>query len=302
MAGQADCRQKAKKFCAAKLADLFKADNQAASRLAFTLAEVLITLGIIGVVAAVTMPVIVAKIQDRINITRWKKTYSILHNAYNQVKAQDIEVCATHFKYDWNKCSNGNPIRDLSYGYWNPEFMYEFLSKLKVVKTCGSYDSYTFTDYKCKDGVDAYVWYCNSGSCYTSLGGEYQIYRRGYAGKRSDISYKGPQSGSALGREAIDLQAVLLEDGTVLYFGGEGQPAVVADVNGWQKGPNMVGKDVFGVQLFENKMVPLGAIGSDGYDNSSYGSSGCSKDIGYAHCNSIECIAGAGCSYKYLND
>ena len=40
---------------------------------AFTLAEVLITLAIIGVVAAVTIPSLVNKYQERVKITKLKK-------------------------------------------------------------------------------------------------------------------------------------------------------------------------------------------------------------------------------------
>lgn len=43
----------------------------------FTLAEVLITLGIIGVVAAMTMPTLIQKNQDKELISRIKKTYSM---------------------------------------------------------------------------------------------------------------------------------------------------------------------------------------------------------------------------------
>ena len=49
---------------------------------AFTLAEVLITLGIIGIVAAMTMPALMAKFNERVWLTRFKQTYSILTNAY----------------------------------------------------------------------------------------------------------------------------------------------------------------------------------------------------------------------------
>ena len=52
-------------------------------RAAFTLAEVLITLGIIGVVAAMTMPVLFAKYQHRVLETAFKKSYANLYNAVN---------------------------------------------------------------------------------------------------------------------------------------------------------------------------------------------------------------------------
>jgi len=47
----------------------------------FTLAEVLITLGIIGVVAALTMPALIAKYQEKEAAVRLKKLYSTLDNA-----------------------------------------------------------------------------------------------------------------------------------------------------------------------------------------------------------------------------
>lgn len=50
----------------------------------FTLAEVLITLGIIGVVASVTMPLLVANYQEKVAITRLKKVYSLLSQVYTQ--------------------------------------------------------------------------------------------------------------------------------------------------------------------------------------------------------------------------
>lgn len=47
----------------------------------FTLAEVLITLGIIGVVAALTMPALIQKNQDKELLSGIKKTYSDISNA-----------------------------------------------------------------------------------------------------------------------------------------------------------------------------------------------------------------------------
>ena len=50
-------------------------------RVAFTLAEVLITLGIIGVVAALTLPFVVANYKEKQLTTAWKKAYSDVANA-----------------------------------------------------------------------------------------------------------------------------------------------------------------------------------------------------------------------------
>lgn len=48
----------------------------------FTLAEVLITLGIIGVIAALTIPNLVANYKEKQTITKLKKVYSTFSNAY----------------------------------------------------------------------------------------------------------------------------------------------------------------------------------------------------------------------------
>lgn len=48
----------------------------------FTLAEVLITLGIIGIVAAMTLPMLIQKQQEKIAVTQLKKTYTVFSQAY----------------------------------------------------------------------------------------------------------------------------------------------------------------------------------------------------------------------------
>ena len=45
---------------------------------AFTLAEVLITLGIIGVVASMTLPAIIQKNNEKTTVSKLKKVYSVL--------------------------------------------------------------------------------------------------------------------------------------------------------------------------------------------------------------------------------
>ena len=49
---------------------------------AFTLAEVLITLSIIGIVAAMTLPTLVQKKQDKELISMTRKVYSDINNAF----------------------------------------------------------------------------------------------------------------------------------------------------------------------------------------------------------------------------
>ncbi len=54
---------------------------------AFTLAEVLITLGVIGVVAAMTIPTLVNSYHEKQRITQLKKAYSVLNQAFTMAVA-----------------------------------------------------------------------------------------------------------------------------------------------------------------------------------------------------------------------
>ena len=56
--------------------------NKYLKRLAFTLAEVLITLGIIGIVAEMTIPTLVQNTQEKVTVVSLKKAYSMLTQAY----------------------------------------------------------------------------------------------------------------------------------------------------------------------------------------------------------------------------
>lgn len=47
----------------------------------FTLSEVLITLGIIGIVAAMTLPSLVGKYQKKVTVAKLQKIYTILNQA-----------------------------------------------------------------------------------------------------------------------------------------------------------------------------------------------------------------------------
>ena len=53
-------------------------------KLAFTLAEVLITLGVIGIVAALTLPSVIQKFREKQLVTAYLRVYSILNQAYNR--------------------------------------------------------------------------------------------------------------------------------------------------------------------------------------------------------------------------
>ncbi len=65
-----------------------KARGRGSDSLAFTLAEVLITLAIIGVVAALTIPTVVRNYKKQETVTRLKKVYSALSNTTNLAIAE----------------------------------------------------------------------------------------------------------------------------------------------------------------------------------------------------------------------
>ena len=70
-------------------------------RVAFTLAEVLITLGIIGVVAAITLPTLIQNYQKTLWVNQLKKVYSTLNNGVRQMIVDQgcSDITCTNF---WN--------------------------------------------------------------------------------------------------------------------------------------------------------------------------------------------------------
>lgn len=136
---------------------LFKNKN-----LAFTLAEVLITLGIIGVVVMMTIPTLKDQIEQQQNIVAWKKAYSTIDNAQRQImndNGGDLSLGFSNIGNLTGICSNN--FRD----GWIPYF--------KVTKKCdagksvtnGCYtgtmkaltDDYTTADYASSGAVSSIV-------------------------------------------------------------------------------------------------------------------------------------------------
>ena len=94
----------------------------------FTLAEVLITLGIIGVVAAVTMPTLITNFQKHETVNRLKETYSILYQA---VRLSETE---NGLLETWDIPSPGWYAGTYTYG---KTFFKQYLKPfLKVAKEC----------------------------------------------------------------------------------------------------------------------------------------------------------------------
>ena len=91
---------------------------------AFTLAEVLITLGIIGVVAALSIPTLMNNINDAQFKTAYKKAFSAASQALISAGGQDLLVSPTGY---------GDNIHS--------ENFTAFMSQFKVVKKCINTDN-----------------------------------------------------------------------------------------------------------------------------------------------------------------
>jgi len=90
---------------------------------AFTLAELLIVLGIIGIVAALTMPALIASHKEKETVTRLKKAYSTLSNAYN------LAIAENSTPDDWDLFGAGTTL--------GAERMMDKLTPyLKITKNC----------------------------------------------------------------------------------------------------------------------------------------------------------------------
>ena len=75
-----------------KLYSRFNLHSSLKRKAAFTLAEVLITLGIIGVVAAMTMPVIIQNTRGKALQAQLKKAYSVLSQATQQFITDEAQI------------------------------------------------------------------------------------------------------------------------------------------------------------------------------------------------------------------
>ena len=98
------------------------ARQSALNKTAFTLSEVLITLGIIGVVAAMTIPNLITEHQKRATVTKLQRAISVLNQAY-RLSFEEI-----------GEPDNYDTITSREYfdTYWAPY--------IKVLTYCSSYD------------------------------------------------------------------------------------------------------------------------------------------------------------------
>ena len=87
------------KFCWGRNPNLQKAISSASRKVAFTLAEVLITLGIIGVVAAMTLPTLIQNYQKKVAAVQLKHFSSLIQQANKAYTAQEIIKSVDYMDY-----------------------------------------------------------------------------------------------------------------------------------------------------------------------------------------------------------
>ena len=121
----------------------------------FTLAEVLITLGIIGIVAAMTMPVLIAKYEKKVFATRAKQAYSIISQAIKLSEAQNGE--AVYWNQEFPNRGPENTklyMEKLILPYMKAKFCAEGYTDTVIAK-CGAVVSWAGQTYWLANGVAA---------------------------------------------------------------------------------------------------------------------------------------------------
>ena len=187
---------------------------------AFTLAEVLITLVIIGVVAAITVPTIVANSNQKANEARARKVYSTLANAMTVAKSEGAD-----FDFTVADGSNQN-MKD---------FYEKYLKALITMKTC--YDQmgcWHEGDTKGLDGKNVY-------------------YNRPQVGVGSNIITAVLNDGSFINIDAYGKASIYNYFGT--RINSTSGLVIFFDTNGAKK-PNVLGKDIYVVVFSEHGVMP----------------------------------------------
>lgn len=186
----------------------------------FTLAEVLITLGVIGIVAALTLPSVIANHREKVTVTQLQQTYNLIQQA-TQHMIQDEGVTIDDFGTNAEERIN-------KYVELLPKY-------LKVIKTCPIGDRecvpFTYLGF-------GYPWvypnmYLNSGTLLV-IKSEGDCWQDTTLEKCDPVYHKECH-------------------GTYIARCG----TIWVDING-KKDPNTSGKDVFEFAIVQNGIVPAG--------------------------------------------
>ena len=191
---------------------------QKSYKIAFTLAEVLITLGIIGVVAAMTLPTLIHKFQNKVLEVQFKKSLSIISQAILKTKTDmGVENLAQYCK-----------VYDSDYVNANECYDYLYKNTLVMMHNKKPWNSSRANINRERDGEVIKTY--NSKESITSI---------------NDL----------VGISYAIWHTNLMPDGTFLnYWIIEGALYIGIDING-KKGPNKLGHDIFVFILSENDQL-----------------------------------------------
>ena len=183
----------------------------------------MITLGIIGVVAALTISTLVAKYQQKALNTQFKKSYALINQALLNTLSQYGYIPGCYYPAT---STSGNELE-----YDCNDFSEKFIGSLKVSKMCegNAYADGCIPEYEGMDTV------ANANNPDAEV-------PEGYENYGDYIS-----SGCTYFRKnAIlnDRTVYVLSDGTIIIPYGQIVKLIAVDING-QKGPNKWGYDLF---------------------------------------------------------
>lgn len=200
------------------------------ARFGFTLAEVLITLGIIGVVAAMTIPNLIANYKAHQLSSRFLESYSIIQQVFKQMEADDISLLPT----------------DYSTGSYYKTFM----KYLQAPTDCGL-----------GGNIGLIAGNKKSKPCFNSNAGNTDVPYKTLDGKTNAWS---PLFDD--GQIALQNGSLLLFENNII----EQRVYVSVDLNGYNNKPNRWGYDLFTFQLKDGELKTMGAKGTDYPDVDSY--------------------------------
>jgi len=190
----------------------------------FTLAETLMTLVIIGVIAALTIPSLINSINDIAYVTALKKNYSVISNAFNLVN-----------KFE------GNMYEDWEHQDGNQDVLYQNYTYLKkylhVIRECNNKAGCWSKDLTQKPGGGA-----AEGASEIGMGG--------------DIIAFSLNDGTNVCLDYWSQSDIINKFGVNKNL-MSAPLSVWVDVNGDRK-PNKLGKDVFAFVLTSQGIVPAG--------------------------------------------
>lgn len=100
---------------------------------AFTLSEVLITLGIIGIVAAITLSALTAKYKKIVTATQLKKSYTTILQAFTMAQKDYGDISNWEFIKTQSVSGDLTPLKD-SLNIFANRYLIPYI---EVVKDCG---------------------------------------------------------------------------------------------------------------------------------------------------------------------